>query len=111
MEEKNDNEETFNIKLNLYDELIDLKVNSDYNYFVKNICTILNISPEQLKSFSLSYNDEDGDSILLSTEEDYTIFFQQVKEKTVNSLNTCNRKCINIFIYCVNRVCIAYYTR
>ena len=86
MEEKNDNEETFNIKLNLYDELIDLKVNSDYNYFVKNICTILNVSPEQLKSFSLSYNDEDGDSILLSTEEDYTIFFQQVKEKTVNSL-------------------------
>ena len=86
MEEKKDKEEIFNIKLNLYDELIDLQVNSDYNFFVKNICKILNISPEQLKSFSLSYNDEDGDSILLSTEDDYTIFYEQVKEKTVNSL-------------------------
>lgn len=86
MKEKNNNEEIFNIKLYLYEELIDLQVNSDYNYFIKNICTILNVSPEQLNSFSLSYNDEDGDSILLSTEDDYTIFFQQVKENLVNTV-------------------------
>lgn len=85
MEEKND-EEIFNIKLNFYDELIDLKVNSDYNFYIKNICTILNVPSDKLKSFSFSYNDDDGDSILLSTEEDYAIFFQQVKEKTVDSL-------------------------
>jgi len=86
MKEKNENEENYNIKINIYNELIDFKINSDYNNFIHNFCKIFNVAPEKINSFILSYNDEDGDSIMLTTEEDYTIFFQQVKEKTVNSL-------------------------
>ena len=86
MKEKNENEENYNIKINVYNELIDFKINSDYNNFIHNFCKIFNVAPEKINSFILSYNDEDGDSIMLTTEEDYTIFFQQVKEKTVNSL-------------------------
>jgi hypothetical protein len=86
MKEKNENEENYNIKINIYNELIDFKINSDYNNFIHNFCKIFNVAPEKINSFILSYNDEDGDSIMLTTEEDYIIFFQQVKEKTVNSL-------------------------
>ena len=41
---------------------------------------------EENYNIILSYYYEDGDSIMLTTEEDYTIFFQQVKVKTVAKL-------------------------
>ena len=34
MKEKNENEENYNIKINIYNELIDFKINSDYNNFI-----------------------------------------------------------------------------
>ena len=87
MENSNEeNEQNYDIKINFYEEYIDLSINSDYNTFIKNICNILKISPEQLNIFTLSYNDEDGDNILLTTEEDYKIFFYQVKGKLVDRI-------------------------
>ena len=81
-------EDTLNykLKLNLYDEDIDFEINSDYNLFRKKVCLILKISGEELDSLLLGYIDEDGDNIRLSTEDDYDIFFQQVKNKTVNRI-------------------------
>ena len=79
-------EETINTKLKFYGEEIDLKLSSDYDSFINNVCNIFNISPDQFNSISLSYLDEDEDSIIISTKEDYLIFFQQVREKTVNSI-------------------------
>ena len=82
----NDNQKMFNIKLNLYNEDIDIKINSDFNKLRKKICEIMKISSEQLDSLILSYIDEDGDNIRLSTEDDYEIFFKQVIEKTVEKI-------------------------
>ena len=86
MNEKENQEEKFNIKIKFYGEEIDTELKVDYNHFIWNICNIFNIHPEQFNSIALSYFDEDGDSIILSTKEDYAIFLQQVKEKIVRSI-------------------------
>ena len=87
IKEKKEKEESFNSKLNFYDEKVDIKLNSDYNSFIANICNILQIPKDKLKSLSMSYYDEDGDSIILSTEEDYILFLQQLKDKLVDTIN------------------------
>ena len=86
MEENINMEDNFNIEVNYYNENIDLSINSDYETFLKKICDFLKISPDEIDSYSLSYHDEDGDSILISTIEDYKLFIQQVQEKIVNKL-------------------------
>ena len=87
MKEKDDDDEIFNSTIYFYDEKIDILLNSDYNTFINNICKIIQIPPEQFNSLKISYLDEDGDSIILTSEEDYKIFFQQIKDKTVNGIN------------------------
>ena len=79
-------EEKFNIKLNFYGDKVEIYINSDYNSFINKICNVLKISPERAKKIVLSYNDEDGDSILLSNMEDFSIFIEQVKQKVVQEL-------------------------
>ena len=78
--------EKFNIKVKFYSEIIDLEINADFNYFIKKILDIVNIKEDQLNTLILNYYDDDGDNILIVNQEDYKIFFQQVKEKTVNTL-------------------------
>ena len=79
-------EENLSVKVNFYNENIDLSINPDYDSFLQKIIGILKISPYQLNSFTLNYIDEEGDNILLSTLEDYKLFYQQVKEGIVNKL-------------------------
>ena len=87
MKERDDNrEENCTVTVEFYGEKKDLQINSNFNCTIKSIFSIFNIPPNQINAFTLSYFDEDGDSILLSTEEDYKIFFQQIKEKSVNTL-------------------------
>ena len=87
VEKEDKKNEIFNIKINFYDELIDIQINSDYNSFITKICNIFQIPKEQSNSLSFSYLDEDDDSIILSTEEDYILYIQQLKEKLVNTIN------------------------
>ncbi len=87
MKEKEDEkEETYDINIDFYGEKLDFKLTSDYTSFIKNISDILKIPSDQLNSICLSYNDEDGDSIMISTQEDFSIFLQQVKEKLTDML-------------------------
>ena len=81
-----DNGENLNIQVNYYDENIELSINSDYETFIQKICDFLKINPDEFNSYSLRYHDQDGDSIILSTIEDYKLFVQQVKENIVNKL-------------------------
>ena len=81
-----ESEEKYNIKLNFYGDQAEVVINSDFNSFIKNICNVLKIPQERAKSIILSYNDEDGDNILLSNEEDYSIFIEQVKQEVVQEL-------------------------
>ena len=83
---KDNNGENLNIQVNYYDENIELSINSDYETFIQKICDFLKINPDEFNSYSLSYHDQDGDSIILSTIEDYKLFIQQVKENIVNKL-------------------------
>ena len=79
-------DERVNIKLNFYGELIDYAINSDYLSFLKDLCGIFGLSMNKLSSISLSYNDEDGDVIMVSTKEDFAIFLEQVNQKVVDTL-------------------------
>jgi len=79
-------EEKYNIKLNFYGDKVEIYINSDYNSFINKICNVFKISPERSKKIVLSYNDEDGDNILLSNMEDFSIFIEQVKQKVVQEL-------------------------
>ena len=79
-------EDNYNIKVNVFGNENDLKVNSDYNSFRKNICHLVNIPPEYFNKLLISYYDEDGDNIQLVTEEDYEICFQQIKEGKVDKM-------------------------
>ena len=87
MKEIDDNiEENYNITVEFYGEKKDLQINSNFICTIKSILSIFNIPPNQINAFTLSYFDEDGDSILLSNEEDYKIFWDQIKVKSVNTL-------------------------
>ena len=88
-------EEIYKTKLLYNDQEFELDIDSDYNSFIEKICNLLDISPDSLYLFSMNYNDDDGDNILLSSNEDYKLFFQQVKEKTVNELIIERKDSIN----------------
>ena len=75
-----DIENNYNIKISFLSEEGDLSLNSDYNSFLQNICNFLKISSNQLNLYSFSYMDEDGDSILITTEENYKIFLNKKSE-------------------------------
>ena len=73
--------------------------------FQKKICNILNIDETLINSLKLSYKDEDGDTISVSSEEDYNILLNQVKSKEVDILNIETDENANIDIdACSNSV-------
>ena len=78
-------EETFKVKLIFNEEQIEVSLNSQYDYFFNTICNIFNISIDQLENIILSYKDSDGDDVILSSEEDYKIFFEQVSQNQVDN--------------------------
>ena len=83
MKEEDSDDETYEIKLYFNQQEFDLSINSDYDETIGKISHILNMNANLL---ILSYDDEDGDNILLSNEEDYSIFLEQVKSNIVKGL-------------------------
>ena len=77
-------EETYEVKLMFNNEQIDVSLSSKYEFFINLVCNILKISTEQMDELALSYKDSDGDNIIISSPEDYEIFFTQVAQKTVD---------------------------
>ena len=78
-------EKMFKVRLIFNEEEVEIDLNSDYEYFINSICNILKISIEQFSFISLSYTDNEGDNIILSSLEDYNIFFQQVSHEQVDN--------------------------
>ena len=78
-------EKMFKVRLIFNEEEVVIDLNSDYEYFINSICNILKISIEQFSFLSLSYTDNEGDNIILSSLEDYNIFFQQVSHEQVDN--------------------------
>ena len=85
-DEEDDEEEILYTKIIFLNEKFDLQISPEYNSFIKNICNLFKIPLEQYNSLKISYKDEDDDNIILSTKEDFMLYFEQVKEKTVNGL-------------------------
>ena len=91
-----EDEETYLVKFVFNNEQIDVQLSSKYDYFINLICNILKISTEQIKELALSYKDSDGDNIIISSPEDYDIFFSQVEQKTVDGFITTIKEDSNL---------------
>jgi len=83
MKEEDDDQGTYEIKLFYNEKEFSLSINASYDETLGKISQILNLN---VNSLILSYDDEDGDNILVSNEEDYSIFLEQVKTNLVKSL-------------------------
>ena len=76
------------LKVTLYfnEESAEISINSNYDYFLNTVCNIIQIQSEQLKSLSISYIDNEDDNVVLTSQEDYDIFFDQLSENLVKNL-------------------------
>ena len=76
------------LKVTLYfnEESTEISINSNYDYFLNTVCNIIQIQSEQLKSLSISYIDNEDDNVVLTSQEDYDIFFDQLSENLVKNL-------------------------
>ena len=80
-----EDEEMFKVKFIFNEEQLEISLNSQYDYFINSICSILKITKEQFNNLIVSYIDSDEDNIILSSPEDYDIFFQQIAQKQVDN--------------------------
>ena len=68
-------------RIKFYDEEMDVQFPEDFNLCKKKIGEMIGLSGDELlKQINLYYNDEDGDKILLTEDNDYKIFFNFLKE-------------------------------
>ena len=68
-------------RIKFYDEEMDVQFPEDFNLCKKKIGEMIGLSEDELlKKIKLYYNDEDGDKILLTEDNDYKIFFNFLKE-------------------------------
>ena len=71
-------------RIKFYDEEMNVQFPEDFNLCKKKIGEMIGLSGDELlKQINLYYNDEDGDKILLSEDNDYKIFFNFLKENDV----------------------------
>ena len=80
-----EDEEMFKVKFIFNEEQLEISLNSQYDYFINSICSILKITKEQFNNLIVSYIDSDEDNIILSSPEDYDIFFQQIAQKQIDN--------------------------
>ena len=68
-------------RIKFYDEEMDVQFPEDFNSCKKKIGEMIGLSGDELlMQINLYYNDEDGDKILLTEDNDYKIFFNFLKE-------------------------------
>ena len=80
-----EDEEMFKVKFIFNEEQLEISLNSQYDYFINSIFSILKITKEQFNNLIVSYIDSDEDNIILSSPEDYDIFFQQIAQKQIDN--------------------------
>jgi len=69
-----------------------------YEFFINSVCNILRISSEQFENLILSYVDSDEDNIILQSEEDYNLFFQQVSQNQVNNFRISIKENCDLYL-------------
>ena len=84
--ENNKNEDII-AYIKFYHEIKKVILTPTFDEFKIKLCKVLQIDANLLNSLKLSYNDEDGDTIIVASEEDYNIFLGQITNKEVDILN------------------------
>ena len=84
--ENNKNEEIL-AYIKFYSEIKKIIITPSFEEFKKKICNVLQINENVFNSLKLSYKDDDGDTISVSSEEDYNILLNQIKNKEVDIIN------------------------
>ena len=71
----------FNGKIKFYEEQVEVNFPEKYKNFTELLSQILGLSEDFMQNIRLSYRDEDGDKIEIKGEEDYKLFFDEIKKK------------------------------
>ena len=95
--ENNKNEEII-AYIKFYSEIKKIVLTPSFEEFKKKICNVLQVNENSFDSLKLSYKDDDGDTISVSSEEDYNILINQIKSKEVDIINIETDKSANIDI-------------
>ena len=95
--ENNKNEEII-AYIKFYSEIKKVVLTPSFEEFKKKICNVLQVKENLFNSLKLSYKDDDGDTISVSSEEDYNILINQIKSKEVDIINIETDKSANIDI-------------
>ena len=73
--------------IKFYSEIKKVILTPKFEDFKKKLCTVLQINENLFNSLKLSYKDEEGDKISVSSEEDYNILLGQIESKEVDIIN------------------------
>ena len=95
--ENNKNEEII-AYIKFYNEIKKIILTQSFEEFKKKICNVLQVNENLFNSLKLSYKDEDGDTISVTSAEDYNILLNLIKTKEVDIINIETDKSANIDI-------------
>ena len=92
--------------IQFYGEIKKVKLPQTFEGLQEKISKMLQINSEVISSLIISYKDEDNDSVMVNSNEDYLILLDQIKSKQVNiiivekgdkaniDVNTCSQSLI-----------------
>ena len=68
-------------KFKFYEDVVEINFSTKFVYFKETLEKMLGLTDDNFSNIKLSYKDEDGDKIEIKTEEDYKIFFDELKKR------------------------------
>ena len=81
-----ENEEIF-AYIQFYNEIKKATIPSSYLSFQEKLSAMLELNSDLTSTLIISYKDEDNDNVMVSSDEDYKILLDQIKNKQVNMIN------------------------
>ena len=84
--------------IQFYGEIKKVKLPQTFEGLQEKISKMLQIKTEVISSLIISYKDEDNDSVMVNSNEDYSILLEQIKNKQVNIITVEKEEKSNIDI-------------
>ena len=97
--------------IKFYHEIKKVILTPTFDEFKIKLCKVLQIDSNLFNTLKLNYNDEDGDTIIVSSDEDYNIFLGQIKNKEVDILNIEKDENANIDINACSNSIIKFHEK
>ena len=73
--------------IQFYNEIKKATIPSSYLSFQEKLSAMLELNSDLTSTLIISYKDEDNDNVMVSSDEDYKILLDQIKNKQVNMIN------------------------